>query len=898
MHFVDVLFNSADRGGGIFNRGTGLVTLADQTGIRNNTALGAVVSDTDPDGGGGIYNQDDGQVLIADSWISYNSATSGGGILNRDRGTVAINDTYIDDNVAEFGGGGVSNYHYGAVAIVTSSINSNEVLFDGVPTGQGGGVYIYQGDVSIARSEVIWNTSKDGGGVFNRNGDLEITNSTISENAAESASGGAGGGIFAQHDLVLGGATVIRSSTIAENEAMVGGGVYWTGTPGVDPPVDVANSIIANNLLGRAGSAGSGRQRLLQFAGLQLDRRRRRRGRLWRVGDLVGDVNDPVDPMLGSLGFNGGPNDLYTHALLPGSPAIDAGSTPLGTDQRGGARPQDGDGDSIAAADIGAYEVALDYGDADILYPTLAVQDGAVHNAVGPTLGPNRDAEFDGAPSPHADGDDTLGVDDEDGVTFTSSVLVASSVAAVTVSVQVDLQNADPSANYLNAWIDFNRDGDWGDPGEQIFDTYFLGVTNGVQTLNFSLPVISGGNVVGGDTYARFRLSSDGYLAPTGAAADGEVEDYLVTLAANLVVTTTVDEDDGVTDPVLGFGTSLREAINFANANPGLDYIAFNIPLSDPGHVYYQNDGVPGSLSTVATTTLPDGSITDFDLDYPLAPHSWFRIQPTTALPTITEAVFLDGFTQPGASPNTNPAGSGLNSVLMIELDGSLAGSVSGLVISGADSTVRGLAVNRFDTALTISGLAASGNTVAGNFLGVDITGAYPAGNSFNGLRISGGAHANWVGTNGDAVADETEGNVISSNLASGIFLSDTGTDDNVIAGNFIGTDYSGTLALPNLLMACAWAGAACSRTAPLAQTGTESPTWRNATSSRKRPCRRLHQGLDTSNNWVAGNYIGADVNGAASGKSSRPACGSGLRRPRTWWAPTPTESLTRRRPI
>jgi hypothetical protein len=77
-------------------------------------------------------------------------------------------------------------------------------------------------------------------------------------------------------------------------------------------------------------------------------------------------------------------------------------------------------------------------------------------------------------------------------------------------------------------------------------------------------------------------------------------------------------------------------------------------------------------------------------------------ISPTTALPTITDPVIIDGYTQPGASANTNAAGSGLglNTVLQIELNGTSAGATaSGLIISGGNSTVRGLVVNRFNRA-------------------------------------------------------------------------------------------------------------------------------------------------------------------------------------------------------
>ena len=80
---------------------------------------------------------------------------------------------------------------------------------------------------------------------------------------------------------------------------------------------------------------------------------------------------------------------------------------------------------------------------------------------------------------------------------------------------------------YLDAWFDFNGDGDWNDAGEKIFNRKALVAGN--NALTFNVP----GTAVSGPTYMRFRLSSVGGLSPTGSAADGEVEDYVVTIAAN-----------------------------------------------------------------------------------------------------------------------------------------------------------------------------------------------------------------------------------------------------------------------------------------------------------------------------------------------------------------------------
>ena len=231
------------------------------------------------------------------------------------------------------------------------------------------------------------------------------------------------------------------------------------------------------------------------------------------------------------------------------------------------------------------------------------------------------------------------------------------------------------------------------------------------------------------------------------------------TLLATIVVTGTGDTiaDDGV--------VTLREAITAANTNAasgdapagqaGLDTIAFNIP--DAG---------------VQT------------------------IRPLSDLPTITEPATIDGYTQPGARPNTNPITAGSNANLLIELtpNDPIYSSTTGLRISAGNSTVRGLAINRFQTGLILE--AGGGDTIAGNDLGTDPTGTKAQGNETN---VSVQSPNNTIG--GTAPADR---NVISGATSMGIYVRNFNTPDlasgTVIQGNFIGTDVTGTRALPNLI--------------------------------------------------------------------------------------------------
>lgn len=179
-----------------------------------------------------------------------------------------------------------------------------------------------------------------------------------------------------------------------------------------------------------------------------------------------------------------------------------------------------------ADGEVEDYEVTIqpagsqiyDFGDApDPAYPTLAASNGARHLLAGPMLGQSVDPEVDGQPDATATGDDLAGTADEDGVTFLYP-LYAGQQSMVRVEASLP--------GMVDAWIDFNRDGAWSG-GEQILNT--VPVNPGPNDLVILVPGTPG-SVVGGNTFARFRISTMGGLAPTGAAIDGEVEDHLVTV--------------------------------------------------------------------------------------------------------------------------------------------------------------------------------------------------------------------------------------------------------------------------------------------------------------------------------------------------------------------------------
>jgi hypothetical protein len=151
----------------------------------------------------------------------------------------------------------------------------------------------------------------------------------------------------------------------------------------------------------------------------------------------------------------------------------------------------------------------------------------------------------------------------------------------------------------------------------------------------------------------------------------------------------------------------LRGAINVTNDTPGTDTINFAIP-DDPN--------VPGAE---VKTILLDGT------DDPAS---------STNLPDITEAVTIDGYTQPGASADTNTRlAQGTNAHLLIVLDGANPGSSDiGLTINASDVVVKGLVIKHFPTGIFISG-DGTGNRIEGNFIGTDPSGTQNPGNANDG---------------------------------------------------------------------------------------------------------------------------------------------------------------------
>ncbi|MCM3873251.1 MAG: Ig-like domain repeat protein [Pyrinomonadaceae bacterium] len=274
------------------------------------------------DVGGGIYNQNGADVNVTNSTISNNVAVLGGGIANSSTGTFTITNSTLDRNSAGTAGGCYNGS--GTLNIINSTLSNN--LADQSGSGNGGAINTGSNTLNIINSTLDRNTAFGGGGGIYNSGPsatINVSNSTLHQNAA-SRGGGAinnnnGGTVRLLNNII--------AFSLSESELL-------------GPFVSLGHNLLTN-IVGSTGfTLGTNNPN----------------------GDLVGASFAQVFPFLGPLQNNGG--STQTRALLPGSPAIDAGdncvtlasgsggclATPLVSDQRGVSRQVNSN------VDMGAFE--------------------------------------------------------------------------------------------------------------------------------------------------------------------------------------------------------------------------------------------------------------------------------------------------------------------------------------------------------------------------------------------------------------------------------------------------------------------------------------------------------------------------------------------------------------
>jgi hypothetical protein len=344
---VAVLSNTAASNGGSINAEGGWLTLTGVQLMRNTALAGGglyvdyaaqvmvsstlILSNTGTSDGGGFYNSN-GVLEIANSTLRNNRSSYGGVIVNRQPSTATLVDDMIVANFATNGYGGVLD-NLGFVSIVDSSLISNSAVY------KGGAIQNYNfGTINISGSTLLSNTTGDSGGAIANSGILTLTNTTVSHNLAK----GNGGGLYQSAAMVTL-TSQLQNDTIVANVAEGDGGGVYQSSAG---PIYALNTLIAQNVDtgGQAPDCNSinslGYNLIQTTTGCTIN------------GILTGVISN-TDPMIGPLQDNGG--STWTHALIKGSPAIDAGD-PVNcpaTDQRDAVRPIG------PRCDISAFEAPL-----------------------------------------------------------------------------------------------------------------------------------------------------------------------------------------------------------------------------------------------------------------------------------------------------------------------------------------------------------------------------------------------------------------------------------------------------------------------------------------------------------------------------------------------------------
>jgi len=294
-------------GGGISNAGNGVQTITNST-IANNVSFGM--------GGGFSDENNQGTLVVSNSLFLNNSSTSDGGGIQEGGPSTSITNTEFKGNTSGGNGGGL-------LANGTTLTLSNSTFANNTAAGNGGAIELQTTGTGTAGST--------------------ITNTTLTGNNALNNGGANGGGIDASDGFT--GSVALQNDTINGNFATNGGGVFWAGSAGSSFAVE--NTIIAGNFAGVGTDANNPAGTFTDNGGNLIGVSGAGSGNTGFTSSSTqtGTVATPLDPMLGSLHDNGGPDvgaedaslALKTEAPLPLSPAIGKGilTNAPATDERG-----------------------------------------------------------------------------------------------------------------------------------------------------------------------------------------------------------------------------------------------------------------------------------------------------------------------------------------------------------------------------------------------------------------------------------------------------------------------------------------------------------------------------------------------------------------------------------
>jgi Zn-dependent metalloprotease len=323
--------------------------------------------------------------------LNHSLGGLGGGIRNN--GTLTLSNSIVKDNVSDVGGG---IYNSGILTIYETTISGNTAGQAGYSGSGGGGGIENHGTVILYKSTVNGNTIVGffgGSGILNGYGTVTLNNSTVSGNT-----GGSGDGIL---NTDYYGSILLNNSTISYNQA------YGINTMGGN--VTFQNTIISSNgIYGDCYKYTGIIIGTITSQGYNLIGKNTGCSFIATSGDLIGTSVSPINAYLTPLQGNGGPT--FTHALMEGSPAIDAGNPAApgsgggaceANDQRGVVRPNG------AHCDIGAYEGSVPLS----LHPLASTFNANLHDVLpGSFLCNQSQLNCTNGVNPHADAAHTYAI--------------------------------------------------------------------------------------------------------------------------------------------------------------------------------------------------------------------------------------------------------------------------------------------------------------------------------------------------------------------------------------------------------------------------------------------------------------------------------------------------------
>ena len=376
---------------------------------------------------------------------------------------------------------------------------------------------------------------------------------------------------------------------------------------------------------------------------------------------------------------------------------------------------------------------------------------------------------------------------------------------------------------------------------------------------------LTGSQFLGGDWDLEYAMGDITAVVPFSQTFQQSWNGVLVTIT----VTTNSDFVDGdvsslsslLSDPGGDGEISFREAINVANNSPNTgspDEIHFSLTGSN---TIVLNSSLPGIDEAVIIDGTTDNDYTDkpvVELDGSNLSALFSGLSLSSNGSTV-DSLIIKNFPFSGivitgngntvigsyigtSSDGLNEEGNGFNGISIF--------SASSNIIGGFSATERNVISGNDGRGIYISGNGADDNTVVGNYIGTDLTGSYGIKNGGDGVWIGNGASSNIIGG--------TVGNVISGNEDEGIEIADSNSRDNLIIGNFIGTNAAGTGAVANEGMGVLIEGAKNNTI------GGSSPSDRNVISGNGEDGVVI-SGSSAQNNIIKGNYIGTNADGSGA---------------------------------